>query len=103
MTAILGMRKEEDSMSLYDDYRRENPINAENSPYREMLETEIKAVIEWMEKRRGPCWCDFDTDGGDVCECVLHDPEYTKSDCVYASSGHTWATCRYGQKYDGWK
>jgi len=35
-------------MTLYDEYRKDNPINPEPSEFRDIIESEIKRVIAWM-------------------------------------------------------
>ena len=40
-------------MTLYDEYRKDNPINPEPSEFRDIIESEIKRVIAWM---KAPPW-----------------------------------------------
>ena len=39
-------------MTLYDEYRRDNPVASEPSEFRDIVEAEVKRVIEWMESRK---------------------------------------------------
>ena len=39
-------------MTLYDEYRKQYPIDPESSEFRDIVESEIKRVIEWMESRK---------------------------------------------------
>ena len=39
-------------MTLYDEYRKQYPINPEPSEFRDIIESEIKRVIAWMEGRK---------------------------------------------------
>ena len=41
-------------MTLYDEYRREHPINPEPSEFREIIEAEVKRALEWMRGRDKP-------------------------------------------------
>ena len=38
-------------MTLYDEYRREHPIAAEPSEFREIIEAEVRRALEWMRGR----------------------------------------------------
>ena len=38
-------------MTLYDEYRREHPIAAEPSEFRDIVEAEVKRALEWMRGR----------------------------------------------------
>ena len=38
-------------MTLYDEYRRERPIAAEPSEFRDIIEAEVKRALEWMRGR----------------------------------------------------
>ena len=35
-------------MTIYDEYRKQYPINPEPSEFRDIIESEIKRVIAWM-------------------------------------------------------
>lgn len=39
-------------MTLYDEYRKQYPINPEPSEFRDIVESEIKRVIAWMKGRK---------------------------------------------------
>jgi hypothetical protein len=41
-------------MTLYDEYRREHPVAAEPSEFREIIEAEVKRALEWMRGRDKP-------------------------------------------------
>ena len=41
-------------MTLYDEYRREFPIAAEPSEFRDIIEAEVKRALEWMRWRDKP-------------------------------------------------
>ena len=41
-------------MTLYDEYRREFPIAAEPSEFRDIIEAEVKRALEWMRGRDKP-------------------------------------------------
>ena len=41
-------------MSLYDEYRREHPIAAEPSEFRDIVEAEVRRALEWMRGRNKP-------------------------------------------------
>ena len=38
-------------MTLYDEYRKEHPVAAEPSEFREIIEAEVKRALEWMRGR----------------------------------------------------
>ena len=38
-------------MTLYDEYRREHPIAAEPSEFRDIIEAEVRRALEWMRGR----------------------------------------------------
>ena len=39
-------------MTLYDEYRREHPINPEPSEFRDIVEAEVRRALEWMRGRK---------------------------------------------------
>ena len=41
-------------MTLYDEYRREFPIAAEPSEFRDIIEAEVRRALEWMRGRNKP-------------------------------------------------
>ena len=41
-------------MTLYDEYRREHPIAAEPSEFRDIVEAEVRRALEWMRGRNKP-------------------------------------------------
>ena len=41
-------------MTLYDEYRREFPIAAEPSEFRDIIEAEVRRALEWMMGRDKP-------------------------------------------------
>ena len=41
-------------MTLYDEYRRQYPINPEPSEYEDIVEAEVKRALEWMMGRDKP-------------------------------------------------
>lgn len=38
-------------MTLYDEYRKEHPVAAEPSEFREIIEAEVRRALEWMRGR----------------------------------------------------
>ena len=38
-------------MTLYDEYRREHPVAAEPSEFRDIVEAEVRRALEWMRGR----------------------------------------------------
>ena len=53
-------------MTLYDEYRKQYPINPEPSEFRDIVEAEVKRVIAWMEALPWPAsvadWTEADYD-----------------------------------------
>lgn len=41
-------------MTLYNEYRREHPIAAEPSEFRDIIEAEVRRALEWMMGRDKP-------------------------------------------------
>ena len=41
-------------MTLYDEYRKEHPIAAEPSEFRDIVEAEVRRALEWMRGRDKP-------------------------------------------------
>ena len=38
-------------MTLYDEYRKEHPVAAEPSEFRDIVEAEVRRALEWMRVR----------------------------------------------------
>jgi len=39
----------EDRMTLYDEYRRDNPVASEPSEFRDIVESEVRRALVWRE------------------------------------------------------